>query len=163
MAGRKPDDPTAFSVEMRGRIAKTPFGWFMVKGLEVTDRSLALTINANKLAPPSRNDLEIIKQTKSLLSNDSKWNRNATGNCTSNTRKLDLYCALRIATINVTGTFHYRQPAIQAARGAAGELAGASAGAHRLRAYNNAKTTTLSDIQLALDFARDEIKDSIPS
>lgn len=163
MSGRKPDDPKQFSIETRSKVAKTPFGWFGVKKFKVTGKSLALTIDANKLLPPSKDDLKIISQAKSMLSSDKKWNKKGVGQCTSDAHKLDLYCALRKATVAVTGSFQYRQPAMQAAREAAGEVASAGIKAHRLREYNNAKTTTLSDIHLVLDFAYDQIEGLVHS
>jgi hypothetical protein len=65
-----------------------------------------------------------------------------------------LYCALEQATQEVSGGFHYRQPALQMVREVLNEVGGNRLGEHRLMDYNNHPDTTLAEIRNLLGTAQ---------
>ena len=51
------------------------------------------------------------------------------------------------ASLDVTGGFHHRRPALEAVRGIVDERSAGRNYAHRLQDYNNDPSTTLADVK----------------
>uniref|UniRef100_E1TIK9 Uncharacterized protein n=1 Tax=Burkholderia sp. (strain CCGE1003) TaxID=640512 RepID=E1TIK9_BURSG len=153
LVGRRPEDPTLFILRLKTKVAETPYGWYPIKSFNFTGSDVDVNIDATRLAPPSLDDLHIISETKSLLSRPGVWSQTGTRDCDPEAKSYDLFCALHHSTIKVTGTFQYRQPAMQIVRAVVDEIAASEISTHRLMEYNNARTTTLADIQHVLDMA----------
>ena len=62
------------------------------------------------------------------------------------------------ATIEVTGEFHHRQPALQSVRVVVQNMWSARYTEHRLMDFNNHPDTTLADIQATLAEAERRIR-----
>ena len=95
-------------------------------------------------------DLEIVKRAKQILDSPSKWNRADNRLCPAGAKTFSLYCALQIATNEVTGKSEHRGAALQEARFVIDELTKKKDYEHWLMGYNNDPTTTFADIQEVL-------------
>jgi hypothetical protein len=158
MQGKFPEDPTRFEVVMpnteKPGIAKTPFGWFALERARRENETLTLTISANNQLPPTQDDIRIIQRAEALLSDEKVWNRQDSRTCPPYPDKWSLFCALQQATQEVSGSVHYRQPALQMVREVLNEVGGNRLGKHRLMDYNNHPDTTLAEIHSLLRTAQ---------
>jgi hypothetical protein len=158
MEGKFPEDPTRFELVTsdgsKAGVAKTPFGWFSLQSAQRDSDALQLTIAANNQLSPTESDIQIIVRAKALLANEKTWNKQDDRTCPPNPQKWSLFCALEQATQEISGSVHYRQPALQMAREVLNEVGGNRLGKHRLMDYNNHPDTTLAEIQGLLDTAQ---------
>ena len=98
----------------------------------------------------TKTDLQIVKRAREILNSESKWNRADNRICPAEAKKVSLYCALQMATVEVGGKAEHRGAALQEARFVIDEIARDRNYEHRLMNYNNDPTTTFADIQEVL-------------
>jgi hypothetical protein len=150
MQGVKPEDPTRFEVVPNATggqsVARTPFGWFAVSELKITDNRLQLQLNAEQQVRPTTQDIAIIERAIALLPSAALWNKNDNRECPPGQRKLSMFCALMQATAELSGGVHYRQPALQAVREVLNTVDASRIKTHRIMDYNNHPDTTLKEI-----------------
>ena len=103
-------------------------------------------------------DLQIVKRAQEILSSESKWNRADNRICPTEAKKVSLYCALQMATIEVGGKAEHRRAALQEVRFVIDEIAADRNYKHRLMDYNNDPTTTLADVQEVLRVTESVLK-----
>ena len=104
--------------------------------------------NPEARPPVSKADLRIVQRAREILNSPSKWNRADTRVCPSDAKTFSLYCALDMATNEVSGKFEHRGAAMQEARFVIDEIAPNRKNyEHRLKDYNNDPTTTFADVQ----------------
>ncbi len=157
MEGVQPEDPTRFEVVEGTRVAKLPFGWFALQSMRMDENNLSLSIATDKQAPPTEDDIKILERARELLSDEQRWNKQDDRICRPNPQRWSLFCALTQATEEVSGGFHYRQPAFQAAREIVNEVGGKRIGKHRLMDYNNHPDTTLEEVHQLLRTAQSRV------
>ena len=105
-------------------------------------------IDDSKVRPPITSaDLQIVKRAREILDSPSKWNRSDNRECPAGAKTFSLYCALQMATNEVSGKSAHRGAALQEARFVIDEIASDRNYNHRLMDYNNYPTTTFADIQ----------------
>jgi hypothetical protein len=102
---------------------------------------------SNVRPPITSADLRIVKRARELLDSSSKWNRADNRECPAGAKTVSLYCALELATTEVSGKAEHRGAALQEMRFVIDEIAGDRNYDHRLMRYNNDPTTTFADIQ----------------
>jgi hypothetical protein len=163
MQGRQVEDPTRFEVitatnGIRNGVAKLPFGWFALVDAKNDGENFVLTMAVDKQLPPTMDDVKVIQRAEQLLASTAVWNKNDDRNCPTNPQKYSLFCALIQATAEISGGYHYRQPAMQAVREVLNEVGGTRLGKHRLMDYNNHVDTTLQDIHNLLRTAQQRIQ-----
>jgi len=105
---------------------------------------------SNVRPPITKADLQIVKRARELLNSESKWNRADNRVCPAEAKTVSLYCALQMATTEVSGKAEHRGAALQEARFVIDEIAADRKYEHRLMNYNNDPTTTFGDIQEVL-------------
>lgn len=108
--------------------------------------------------PVSKTDLQIVARAGEILDSPAKWNRADNRKCPKDAKTVSLYCALKQATLEVTGGFEHRGAAMQEARFAIDEVAAKRGYEHRLMNYNNDPTTTFDDIHKILKRTRERIE-----
>jgi hypothetical protein len=143
-------------VDLHGHgVIRTAFGWFQVRDLPLAERTarLSFRITGDTEAPPSDLDASILRRARELLHSEATWDREDDRSCARTDGLLSLYCALRQATVDVTGGFHHRRPALQTTRRIVAERSTGRDYEHRLRDYNNDPRTSLADIHSLLDEA----------
>jgi hypothetical protein len=128
-------------------VLRTVFGWFAVSGLTQAGQTLRFELDAAREVPPSALDREILERAAAILSSESAWNRADNRKCPPAATSWSLYCAMERATIEVTGAFHHRRPALELVRQIVDERSAGRPYHHRLMDYNNDPTTRLADVR----------------
>jgi hypothetical protein len=128
-------------------VLRTVFGWFAVSGLTQAGQTLRFELDAAREVPPSTLDREILERAAAILSSESAWNRADNRKCPPAATSWSLYCAMERATIEVTGAFHHRRPALELVRQIVDERSAGRPYKHRLMDYNNDPTTRLADVR----------------
>lgn len=105
----------------------------------------------------SQVDLDILNKAHQLLSNERVWVKEHPSDCTK-TEKLDLFCALENASIDVMGKYIHRQPALQEVRFAIDDNYKSRWRKHRLIDFNSNKDTSFDDVKLVLEMAISKVK-----
>ena len=105
----------------------------------------------SNIHPPVTNaDLQIAKRAREILNSPAVWNRADNRQCPAGARTFSLYCALEVATTEVSGKAEHRGAALQEARFVIDEIAANRNYEHRLMNYNNDPATAFADIQEVL-------------
>ena len=138
---------------------RTPFGWFPTT-LERNGDRLVVSFERSEL-PPSEVDLRIVQAARQVLADEASWDRQDDRICEAADTTFSLYCAMHRATIDVTGEFHHRQPALQSIRVVVQSMWSARYSDHRLMDFNNHPDTTLTDIHATLAEAESRIRESL--
>jgi hypothetical protein len=99
----------------------------------------------------------VLEAAKVLLT-EGAWNRTDNRKCPANATTWSIYCAVEKATIDVTGGFHHRRPALEVVREIVDERTATRNYRHRLMDYNNDPTTRLQDVQSLFKEALRRIK-----
>jgi len=102
-------------------------------------------------------DLEIIDRAKSILKDESVWDRQDDRVCNDGDTTFSLYCALYFASRELLGEYQHRRTALQEVRFALEEATADREYEHRLRDFNNDPQTTLAAVHGVLDVARGRI------
>ena len=127
-------------------VLRTEYGWFPVSGLTVSASVLAFTIDAVREVRPSELDRQIVQRADAILSSPAVWNRLDNRRCPESARSWSIYCAAERATIEVTGGFHHRRPAMELVRRIIEERSAGRRYNHRLMDYNNDPSTRFEDV-----------------
>ena len=72
-----------------------------------------------------------------MITSDAVWNRADNRKCPAGASTISIYCAEEQATIEVTGGFHHRRPALELVRVIVDERSKDKSYDHRLMGYNN--------------------------
>lgn len=108
----------------------------------------------------SQVDLDILIKADALLSSENAWRKEPVSNC-SESKKLDLYCALENASMEVTGKYVHRQPALQEVRFTIDDLYRKRWKKHRLLDFNADNATSFDDIKSVLSQAMDTVRSKL--
>jgi len=106
--------------------------------------------DSNVRPPVTSADLKIVQRAREILDSPSKWNRADNRECPAGAKTFSLYCALEMATTEISGKAEHRGAALQEARFVIDEITVNRNYNHRLMDYNNDPTTSFSDIQEVL-------------
>lgn len=128
-------------------ILRSPDGWFPISHSMFSTKAIELDVDFVNEVPPSELDREIVQRAATILSSEVVWNRDDTRNCHPSDTLWSIYCAMEKATIEVTGGFHHRRPALQLVRKIVEERSAGRPYKHRLMDYNNDPTTQFADVQ----------------
>jgi hypothetical protein len=115
--------------------------------------------------PPEPNELDrlILQRAAEILATEAVWDRADDRDCAPDAKTWSMYCALRRASLEVTGGFHNRRPCLQILRQVlyervAEERKNGRKYPHIVMDYNNDAKIRLADIQTALTDAAARIK-----
>jgi len=97
-------------------------------------------------------DLKIIKRADAILSDSLKWNKKDDRECADDiaTGNYSLYCALYKASIDITGEYVHRRPAMQIVRFTLEKYDSGRVKNHRLMDWNNHPDTTFKEVKKVL-------------
>ncbi|MGO9318956.1 MAG: hypothetical protein ACLPXT_10325 [Terracidiphilus sp.] len=131
----------------------------MAQGQSPTGQSAGSVADDSEVRPPvSKVDVQIVQRAREILDSESKWNRADTRVCPADAKTFSLYCALEMATDEVSGKFEHRGAAMQEARFVIDEIAPNRKNyQHRLMDYNNDPTTTFADVQKFFQLLKDHV------
>lgn len=96
---------------------------------------------------PSALDRKIVERAAALIPSPERWNRDETFSCPSQASSYGIYCAMKEASIELTGRFQNQRPAMTLLRNLIDERTGGDRYSARMVDYNNLPTTTFSDVQ----------------
>jgi len=139
-------------------VIRTYRGWFAVAGFALQGSSPRFQIDLKGEVPPNDLDRQIIQRAAALIATEDVWNRADNRRCPAGARTVSIHCADRQATIEVTGGFHHRRPALELVRVIIEERTRDKKYNHRLMDYNNDSTTTLADVKSLFAEALRQIK-----
>ena len=108
----------------------------------------------NRPLPQNEHDVAILDRAIVLLSEENDWARTGDRSCPQSGPPFNLYCAMREASIQVTGEFKHRSAALQQVRYAIERQRPGVEYAHRLWDYNNDPATSFEDLHGVLQDAR---------
>jgi hypothetical protein len=155
-----PDYPVEIEIYTQGKgVLRTEYGWFSVSGFSSDELRLKFQLDASHEVVPGSFDREILKRADALLSSATVWNRADDRKCAPAATSLSIYCATERATIEVTGGFHHRRPAMELVREIVDERSTGRKYDHRLMDYNNDPSTTLADVHSLFAEAERRIPD----
>jgi hypothetical protein len=142
-----PDFPIEIEVYARGKgVLRSEYGWFNVSGFSSDNSTVKFQMDASHEVPPGPLDRAILKRADAILSAADVWNRADDRKCPPAATSWSIYCAGERATIEITGGFHHRRPALELVREIVDERSKGRNYDHRLIDYNNDRSTTLADV-----------------
>ena len=127
-------------------ILRSAYGWFPVAKFAPSSNGLTFELDAKHEVAPNALDREIIIHAAALLRSTGVWNRADDRVCPATATTWSIYCAMEKATIDVTGAFDHRRPAMELVRILVEERSAGRNYEHRLLGYNNDPRTTLADV-----------------
>ncbi len=154
------DGPVPIEIEMDSDgkgVLRSGDGWFPITRSTASGKALEFEVDFEEIAP-SDLDREIVKRAAAILSSERVWNRADTRDCSPSDTKWSIYCAMEKATIEVTGGFHHRRPALQVVRKIVDERWAGKTYKHRLMDYNNDPATQFADVQTLFTEALQRMK-----
>jgi len=114
-----PDDinePIELKIYISGPgVLRTPYGWFPVSAFARATSTLRFHVDSQEVAPSSI-DRQIVQRAAAILSSAAVWNRMDNRKCPAAATTWSIYCAMEKATIEVTGAFDHRRPALEVVR-----------------------------------------------
>ena len=114
----------------------------------------------NRNIEVSQIDLDILLKADALLKDETLWRKDAVRVC-SESSTLNLYCVLERASIEVTGKYVHRQPALQEIRFAIDDCYRNRWSVHRLADFNAHPDTSFSDIKFLIANAVGTVKSKL--
>ena len=138
-------------------VIRTYAGWYPIS--EFFSRGeLRFHMDREHPVPPNELDRRIIQRADSLFTSEAMWNRADNRKCPEGAKTLSIYCACEKATVEVTGGFHHRRPALELVRIIVEQRSQGKPYSHRLMDYNNDPATTLADVHSLFHEALAQIK-----
>lgn len=128
-------------------VIRTYAGWFPVSGFSKRDSALQFQIDTAQEVPPNDLDREILQHAAAIIASDAVWNRADNRKCPPTATTWSIYCAEERASMEVTGGFHHRRPALELVRQIVDERTQTKTYPHRLMGYNNDPSTRLEDVR----------------
>jgi hypothetical protein len=128
-------------------VIRTYAGWFPVSGFAIADSTVRFQIETAQQVPPNGLDRELLQHAAAIITADAVWNRADNRKCAPAATTWSIYCAEERASIDVTGGFHHRRPALELVRQIVDERSQGKKYPHRLMGYNNDPSTRLEDVR----------------
>ncbi len=127
-------------------VLRTEYGWFVVTHFALSS-TLSFDLDASHEVKPNALDQKIVRKAAAILSMERACNRADNRKCPASATTWSIFCAIEKASIELTGEFHHRRPALELVRQVVNERTATRNYHHHLMDYNNDPTTHLSDIQ----------------
>lgn len=128
-------------------VMRTYAGWYPVSAATLTDSTVQLELDAVHEVTPNGLDRQILQRADAILASEAVWNRADNRKCAPTATTWSIYCAEERASIDVTGGFHHRRPALELVRQIVDERTEGKKYHHRLMDYNNDPATHLADVR----------------
>ena len=105
-------------------------------------------------------DLKILKRANFILSEESRWNKQDDRQCDDDiaNEKYSLFCVLYKASMDITGEYIHRRPAIQIVRFTLEKYENGRVENHRLMDWNNHADTTFEEVKIILKESIDVVE-----
>jgi hypothetical protein len=139
-------------------VIRTYNGWFPVSGFTGQDSRVQFQIDTTQEVPANALDRQILQHAAAIIASDAVWNRADNRKCAPTATTWSIYCAEEQASVDVTGGFHHRRPALELVRQIVDERSQGKSYNHRLMDYNNDPSTHLEDVRSLFAEAISRIK-----
>lgn len=128
--------------------------------LFISQLSVSQTNEENRNPVIDSIDLKIIQRADSILSDKTIWNKKDDRKCDDDISegRYSLFCALYKASIDVTGEYVHRRPAMQIVRFTLEKYENGRVVNHRLMDWNNHPDTKFEEVKKVLKESIDEVK-----
>ncbi len=134
---------------------KVSFGWFPMKILKDDSDFLSFVWDWDYRPPANKTDLSILKRANEILVDQNAWDNDDDRQCEMDkqNQQWSLYCALYVASFDVTKDFNHRNAAMEMVRRTIEEIKPNQKYQHRLMDFNNEVSFTeiKSVLKLAID------------
>ncbi|WP_412545117.1 hypothetical protein [Maricaulis sp. MIT060901] len=104
--------------------------------------------------PVNQTDLDILDCALERFSSEDVWDREDDRDCDLDDERFSIFCALALASVDVTGGYEHRRTALQEVRYIIAEQAEGRDYAHRMQDYNNDPRTGFEDARSTMSGAR---------
>ena len=138
---------------------KTSNGWYPWDKMRIENNRLIFSYDYWYCPPATKTDLEIIDLCFRYLCDSTHWNHNDDRDCEDdkNNSCMSLFCAIKIASIEVLKEYNHRNTVIQTVRFVIDDLVPNREFEHTIMDFNNLPTTTYKDILKVLKLAKERI------
>ena len=138
---------------------KTSNGWYPWDKIRIEKNKLIFSYDYWYSPPATKTDLEILDLCLHYLNDSTNWNQSDDRICEDdvNNNCMSLFCALKIASIEIMKEYNHRNKTIQTVRFVIDDLVPNHQFEHTIKDYNNLSTTTYEDILNVLKFAKEKI------
>lgn len=143
--------------------ARSMFGWLKITGWSQSRDAIELEMHTGVRVAPSKLDYRIVQRAGDILASADAWNREDNRNCPQGAAKWSIYCAIIKASIEVSGGWHHRRPALEVIRKIVQGRSESRRYKHPLMEYNNDKRTRIEDVHSLFNEARETISQSLLS
>ena len=146
------ESPTEYTLTSRAGFSQIMFrfknNYYTLDNLNFGKESITFYVDDDPDVPVTKNDLKIITIAKSLLSSIEKWNKADDRVCNDDlsSNSYSLYCALRIASLEVEERYNHRNAVLQKLRHLIEEKYPGRKWNHRLMDFNNMEATSHEDV-----------------
>jgi len=153
----KVDIPTEFTITERAGFLQIMFRfrttYLTFDNLDIQKQTVSFTIDNDPKVPVTENDLKIIRLAKEILKEEKYWNRQDDRQCGDDlaNKSYSIYCALRIASLEIEGKYNHRNAVLQKLRHLIVEKYPTKKWNHRLMDFNNLEELVFKDISNILD------------
>ncbi len=157
------DIPTEFTISNRAGFAQIMFrfrtNYLTFDRLQIEKQLISFQVDDDPEVPVTEKDLRIIAVAQKMLSEEKYWNNEDDRNCDDDlaNKSFSIYCALRIASLEVEEKYNHRNAVLQKLRHLIGERFPNKKWNHRLMDFNNMAEVTFTDIQEMLAKMETEI------
>lgn len=127
-------------------VLRSGVNWALVTSFSRSPDTLRFDLDVSQPVPPSDLDRDIVRRAAEIISSESVWDRADDRKCGAEDKTWSIYCAMHRASIEVTGGFSHRRPALQVVRRIINQRSAGRNYGHRLQDYNNDPTTRLADV-----------------
>lgn len=139
-------------------VMKTEVAWLLVEDAVVQGSELSFWFLFDEDAPPTHQDIAIIEGTAAIMSDERLWDRSDSRRCPEVSQTWTLYCAMRQATVEETGKFHDKQPALVITRKVIGDVFRDMAWENPLIDYNSYDDAILIEMHRLLTMASTRVR-----
>ncbi len=135
--------PTEFTLSDRAGFRQIMFrfksDYLTFDHLTINDHSITFTVDHDPEVPATEQDLKIIRLTKQLLASEASWNKEDDRVCSDDlsTQRYSLYCAIRIASLEIEEKYNHRNATLQRIRHLIKKKYPDKVWKHRLMDFNN--------------------------
>jgi hypothetical protein len=142
---------------------KTSNGWYPWEKMRVENDRLIFSYDYWYCPPARKMDLDILNLAWEYLKNSENWHQEDDRHCDDarENRRWSLFCALKMASIEIMKEYNHRNAAIQTVRFVIDDLYPDHGFVHTLKDFNNASNTTHDDILNVINLAKKRITEEI--
>ena len=150
-----------FGVDVRpGGALRLGRAWLALTGVRRDNATIEFAFRLDASAPPTDEDVNILRHARAYLADSSRWNRADTTDMNAAptrgfgcfpAQRQSMFCAVYLASVNLTSDYAHFRPALNAVRSAV--LATGKEYRHPLVDFNNDTSRTLPEVLSVLDAA----------